>query len=71
LRQLISDLRQEWQALDDRIAAFDAEFMALARADEAARRLASVPGIGVLNATALVAAVGGGSAFRRGRDMAA
>ncbi len=31
----------------------------------------SVPGIGALNATALVAAVGDGSAFRRGRDMAA
>ncbi len=71
LRQLISDLREEWQTLDDRIAAFDAEFVALARADEAARRLMSVPGIGALNATALVAAVGDGSAFRRGRDMAA
>jgi transposase len=42
LRQLISDQREEWQTLDDRIGAFDAEFMALARADEAARRLASV-----------------------------
>jgi transposase len=71
LRQLINDLREEWETLDDRIAAFDAEFMALARADEAARRLMSVPGIGALNATALVAAVGDGSAFRRGRDMAA
>jgi transposase len=71
LRQLISDQREEWQTLDDRIGAFDAEFMALAHADEAARRLASVPGIGALNATALVAAVGDGSAFRRGRDMAA
>jgi transposase len=45
--------------------------MALARTDEAARRLASVPGIGAINATALVAAVGDGSAFRRDRDMAA
>jgi transposase len=71
LRELVSDLRQEWQTLDARIAAFDAEFMALARTNEAVRRLASVPGIGALNATALVAAVGDGSAFGRGRDMAA
>ena len=42
-----------------------------ARADEATRRLESVPGIGTINATALVAAVGDGSAFRRCRDMAA
>jgi transposase len=36
-----------------------------------ARRLATVPGIGVINATALLAAVGDGSAFARGRDLAA
>ena len=36
-----------------------------------ARRLATIPGIGVLNATALVAAIGSGAAFARGRDLAA
>ena len=36
-----------------------------------ARRLATIPGIGVLNATALVAAIGTGAAFGRGRDLAA
>jgi transposase len=71
IRQLIGDLREEWQMLDDRIASFDAELVSQARTDEAARRLASVPGIGAINATALVAAVGDGSAFARGRDMAA
>lgn len=71
IRQLISDLREEWHMLDDRIASFDAELVSLARTDEAARRLVSVPGIGTINATALVAAVGDGSAFARGRDMAA
>ena len=71
IRQLVSDLRREWQTLDDRIAAFDTEFASRARADEAASRLATVPGIGSINATALVAAVGDGSAFARGRDMAA
>lgn len=71
VRQLISDLREEWHTLDDRIASFDTELVSLARTDEAARRLATVPGIGAINATALVAAVGDGSAFARGRDMAA
>jgi transposase len=71
MRQLVIDLRKEWQTLDDRIAAFDTEFVSRARADEAARRLATVPGIGSINATALVAAVGDGSAFARRRDMAA
>jgi transposase len=71
VRQLISDLRQEWQALDHRIAAFDTEFVSQARTDPAARRLMTVPGIGSINATALVAAVGNGRTFARGRDMAA
>ena len=71
IRQLIGDLCEEWHRLDRRIANFDAELVSLARTDEAARRLASVPGIGTITATALVAAVGDGSAFGRGRDMAA
>ena len=48
-----------------------AEFVALARSDAATRRLTAIPGIGVLNATALVAAVGDAGAFRRGRDLGA
>jgi transposase len=71
IRQLISDLREEWQALDARIKAFDREFVARARADESTRRLTTVPGIGSINATALVAAVGDGKAFSCARDMAA
>jgi transposase len=71
IHQLIGDLREEWHMLDRRITSFDAELVSLARTDEAARRLASVPGIGTITATALVAAVGDGSAFGRGRDMAA
>ena len=50
---------------------FDNEFAARAREDERARRLATIPGIGVLNATALVAAVGDGQSFARGRDLSA
>ncbi|MDA8250177.1 MAG: IS110 family transposase [Rhodospirillales bacterium] len=71
LRLLIADMRAEWTELDRRIAVFDDEFAASARADEAARRLATVPGIGPINATALVAAIGDASAFRRARDLAA
>ncbi len=71
VRSLIADVRAEWDALDRRIEAFDAEFAARAKTDDAARRLASIPGIGVLNATALAAAVGNAATFARGRDLAA
>jgi transposase len=71
IRSLIEDMRSEWQVLDRRIGAFDDEFAARARSDEAARRLATIPGIGVLNATALAAAVGDARTFTRARDLAA
>jgi transposase len=71
VRSLLEDMAAEWRELDRRIEAFDDEFAALAKSDDAARRLATIPGIGVLNATALVAAIGNGAAFARGRDLAA
>jgi transposase len=71
IRLLVADMRAEWAELDRRIAMFDDEFAVDARRDEAARRLAAVPGIGPINATALVAAVGDASAFGRARDLAA
>jgi len=71
VRRLVDDMRAEWAELDRRIAAFDDEFAATAKADATARRLATIPGIGVLNATALAAAIGDAATFARGRDLAA
>jgi transposase len=71
MRALIYDMLAQWHGLDGRIAALDSEFAAQARGNEAARKLATIPGSGVLNATALVSAIGNGSTFRRGRDLAA
>lgn len=68
---LLGDMRARWEDLDRRIAAFDAEFATMARSDDRARRLTSIPGIGALNATALVAAVGDAATFAKGRDLAA
>jgi transposase len=71
IRRLIEDMRAEWRDLDRRIDEFDAEFTATAKREDACRRLCEIPGIGPLNATALVAAVGNGATFDKGRDMAA
>lgn len=60
---LLGDMRTRWDELDRRIAAFDAEFAAMARTDERARRLTTIPGIGALNAT------GPGGCGRRCRDI--
>lgn len=69
--QLVSELRAEWKVLDSRIEALNGEFVETARQDEVMRRLTSIPGIGVLNATALAAAIGNGGSFDRARDLGA
>ena len=71
IRVLVVDLVEEWERLDVRIKAFDNEFVAIARADPVMRRLTTIPGIGPINATALVAAVGDARSFGKGRDLSA
>ena len=68
---LLTDMLAEWEELDRRVAAFDTEFLALAREDGAVRRLVAVPGFGPLTASALVAAVGDARRFKRARDLGA
>jgi transposase len=52
MRVLIEDMRLQWSELDRRIAELDKELAEWVRNEEAARRLMSIPGIGVLNACA-------------------
>ncbi|NTJ66546.1 IS110 family transposase [Agrobacterium rhizogenes] len=71
VHRLVSELRDEWKLLDTKIAALNAEFLSLVQDDLTARRLTTIPGIGVLNATALIAAIGNASSFDRARDLGA
>ncbi len=60
--------------LDDkerRLQAYDRRLAKAARADERAKRLLAVPGIGQVTATALVAAVADPRDFKQGRDLSA
>ena len=66
IQRLLEELKEEWRALDDRIADLDAEFLVVARQSDATKRLIEIPGIGALTATALVAAIGTGEAFELG-----
>lgn len=71
IRDLAIELRDEWRMLDKKIEALNAEFVLLAKHNSAMRRLTSIPGIGVLNATALVAAIGDADSFKHARDLGA
>lgn len=67
----IGDLLRHLTVLDTRVAEYDANIKAVARADERSRQLMTMPGIGPITASALVAAIGSGHDFRCGRQLAA
>jgi len=69
--RLIVDLAEDWRRLDERIAAVSAEIEALAAQDEHCQRLMSVPGVGPIISSAVVAAIGTGAGFKQGRDFGA
>jgi len=69
--RLIQDLAADWHRLDERIESVTAEIEAVVASDEACQRLTAVPGIGPIIASAMVAAIGDGAAFHRGRNFGA
>jgi transposase len=70
-RELLAELREELGRLDGRIAGYDARIKDLSRQSELCQRLMTIPGVGPMSATALVAAVADTSVFKSGREMAA
>src|SRR5206468_594924 len=68
---VIEDLAGDWRRLDERIEGLSGEIEAIARRDAGCERLMSVPGIGPIISSAMVAAIGNGDAFAKGRDFAA
>src|SRR5438876_8433638 len=69
--RIIEDLSGEWRHLDERIEHVTKEIEVLAYGTESCRQLMTVPGIGPIIASAMVAAIGNGVAFAKGRDFAA
>lgn len=70
-RPLIESLLTHYRELEDRIAGLEQELRAWHRGNEASQRLAAIPGIGLISATAVVAAVGDARQFRNARQTAA
>jgi transposase len=70
-RPVLTVIAQSLQTLQAQIALLDREIANRAKADPVAKRLMTIPGVGPVTATALVALAPAASTFRRGRDFAA
>jgi len=71
VRKALAPLVHQIDAIDAEIAAIDEEIKTQVKADDRARRLMTIPGIGPLTASAIVATVQDTSAFASGREFAA
>jgi transposase len=71
VRQSLAPLARQIDAIDAEIAAIDKILIKQARSDPTARRLATIPGIGPVGATAFTATVLNVKAFANGREFSA
>lgn len=69
--RIIESLAADWRRFDERIEVVSNEIEELAKQDNGCERLMSVPGVGPIISSAVVAAIGSGDAFSKGRDFAA
>ncbi|HZC01323.1 MAG TPA: IS110 family transposase, partial [Gammaproteobacteria bacterium] len=70
-RELFRQLYEEFLALDQRLASYDEQLTAMGQAHPEYQRLQTIPGIGPISATALIAAIGEATQFKNGRQLAA
>jgi transposase len=70
-RELLQRLGEHLKELDRHVDALDAQIQLWHRENAASRKLAEIPGIGPITASALVASIGDGKSFEDGRQLAA
>jgi transposase len=70
-RELLQRLYDHLKELDKQVDELDARIQQWHKASEASKKLAEIPGIGPITATALVASIGDAKSFKNGRQLAA
>jgi len=70
-QRVVKSLADQIGALQVQLAALEKELLAWHRSSELSQRLATIPGVGVISATALAASVSEPERFRSGRQFAA
>ena len=71
VRAALAPLASQIEALDKALAVIDGELEKLAKTEDRARRLMTIPGVGPITATALAATMADVDAFASGREFAA
>jgi len=70
-RHLLNELYDEMVHMDSRVKSIETKLETICTQSEDCQRLLSIPGIGLLSATAMIAAIGDINVFKNGRELAA
>jgi transposase len=70
-RRMLAVLANQLRDVAAQVMAVEAELLAWHRANDVSRRLATIPGVGPITASAIVATVGDAAQFKSGRQFAA
>lgn len=70
LRMVLAQLQDELKHLQSQIEQIDQAITKAAGEDEACTRLMTIPGVGAITATAVIAAIAKGTEFKKGRNFA-
>lgn len=70
-REVFADLYHQLHRVDEQIKTYDVRLERVFKQSEACQRIATIPGVGLLTATALVSSIGEAKVFKNGRHLAA
>lgn len=70
-RALFTELLEELRMIKDRVMEYDQKIEAIHKAHPVCKRLATIPGVGPLTATAIMASIGDPKTFKNGRQLSA
>ena len=71
IRALLAMMWEDWKQLDEQVESFNTQIDTMGSEDPGCQRLREIPGVGPLIASAVVASIGNGAAFHKGREFAA
>lgn len=69
--EVTRNLSEQLKALRKRIRWYEERLKQVAKEDERVRLLCTIPGVGAVTASAIIASIGGGHQFQNGREFAA
>lgn len=70
-RHLLNELYDEMVHMDSRVKSIENKLETICHQSEDCQRLLSIPGVGLLSATAMIAAIGDINVFKNGRELSA